>query len=366
MTEQEAMRLALELAELGAGNVNPNPLVGAVILKDGAVIGRGHHREFGGPHAEIFALREAGDDARGATLVVTLEPCCHHGKTPPCTDAIITAGIARVVTAHRDPSPSINGKGIEALRAAGIDVEEGLLAEEAATQNEIFLTYVTASRPFVQLKLACSLDGRIATRTGDSKWITGEAARMEAHRLRARFSSIAVGVETVISDDPQLTVRHVTGKDPIPVILDPAGRTPLAANAFRSAMHPVVVTASMPGAAEEQLAARGVRVWRIGTDENGRFDLARLLARLAETGIDSLLIEGGGETAAAFLEAGLIDKVSLFLAPMLIGGRDAIPALGGTGAERIADAWHLKNVSIAKLDHDVMLVGYPECPQSTI
>ena len=366
MTEQEAMRLALELAELGAGYVNPNPLVGAVILKDGEVIGRGHHREFGGPHAEVFALREAGDASRGATLVVTLEPCCHHGKTPPCTDAIITAGVARVVTAHRDPSPSVNGKGIATLRAAGIDVEEGLLAEEAATQNEIFLTYVTAGRPFVQLKLACSLDGRIATRTGDSKWITGEASRVEAHRLRTRFSSIAVGVETVIADDPQLTVRHVTGKDPIPVILDPAGRTPLDANVLRSTMHPIVVTASMPAATEEQLAAQGVRVWRIVADENGRFDLARLLARLAETGVDSLLIEGGGETAAAFLEAGLLDKVSLFLAPMLIGGREAIPALGGTGVDRIADAWRLEHLSMVKLDHDLMLVGYPERSQSTI
>lgn len=367
MTETEAMRLALSLAELGEGDVNPNPLVGAVVLRDGHVIGRGYHREFGGPHAEVFALGEAADSAAGATLVVTLEPCCCHGKTPPCTDSIIEADIRRVVVAQRDPSPDIAGKGIAALRAAGIEVIEGVLAVEAARQIEIFLTYVETRRPFVQLKLACSLDGRIATKTGDSKWISGGESRVEAHRLRRRFSSILVGVATVAADDPLLTVRHVVGKDPIPIILDPVGRIPTDARLLNRAPGPILVTSSMPMELEHALAARGATVWHLPATEDGsqyHFDLSALLDRLAEAGIDSVLIEGGGETAGAFLEAGLVDKVSMFIAPILIGGRDAVPAVGGAGVERIAEALRLQDVVVKQLDDDTMITGYLRIPDS--
>lgn len=359
VTETDAMRHAIALAEYGEGDVNPNPLVGAVVLRDGEVIGRGYHRAFGGPHAEVIALRDAGAGARGATLVVTLEPCCCHGKTPPCTDAILAAGISRVVVAQRDPSPEIAGKGIEILRAAGIEVEEGLLAEEASRQAEIFLTYVTRGRPFVQLKFASSLDGRIATRTGDAKWISGSASRVEAHRLRRRLSAILVGVGTVVADDPQLDVRHVVGKDPIPIVLDPSGRIPLDARVLRSSIDPIIVTATMPVDVEEALRSRGIHVWRMMIDDTGRFDLAELLDRLGTDGIDSVLVEGGGETAACFLSAGLVDKVSLFLAPILIGGRDAVAGIGGSGVDRVADAPRLHNVTIRRVDDDVLITGYP-------
>ncbi|MFC2099419.1 bifunctional diaminohydroxyphosphoribosylaminopyrimidine deaminase/5-amino-6-(5-phosphoribosylamino)uracil reductase RibD [Candidatus Bipolaricaulota bacterium] len=361
MTDVEAMRLAIALAELGEGDVNPNPLVGAVVLKDGHVVGRGYHHAFGGPHAEVLAIADADDDATGSTLVVTLEPCCCHGKTPPCTEAIIKAGIARVVVAQRDPSPRIAGNGIAALRSAGIEVVEGVLVAEAARQIEIFLTYVTTRRPFVQLKLACSLDGRIATKTGDSRWISGEASRVEGHRLRRRFASILVGVGTVVADDPSLSVRHVLGKDPIPIVLDPTGRIPADARLLNAEAHSIVVTSTLTSDAVNALTSRGASVWRIpfeSPSQPGRLDLPALLDRLAEEGIDSVLIEGGGETAAAFLEADLVDKVSLFIAPILIGGRGAVPAIGGDGIERIADAWRLTGISVTRLDEDTLITGY--------
>lgn len=356
MNDADGMRLALELARLGEGDVNPNPLVGAVLVRDGDVVGRGWHRRFGEPHAEVFALEEAGEAARGATLCVTLEPCCHHGKTPPCTDRIIAAGVARVVVAMRDPNPLVDGGGIERLRAAGIDVIEGVLSDEAARQNEIFLTFTRTGRPFVQLKIAASLDGRIATRAGDSKWISGPASRAEAHRLRRRFSSIAVGVSTVVADDPQLSVRHVVGRDPVPIVLDPAGRIPESARLLDRDPRPIVVTSTMPTGKEKALVARGTRVWRIPA-RGRRLDLPSLLDRLAEASIDSVLVEGGGETAAGFLEADVVDKVSFFVAPLVIGGREAIPSIAGDGAERIADALRLENVAVTRLDEDVYVVG---------
>lgn len=364
MNDADAMRLALELARLGEGDVSPNPLVGAVVLKDGEVIGRGYHRAFSGPHAEVFALHDAGDHARGATLVVSLEPCSHHGKTPPCTERIIDAGIARVVFAMQDPNPAVCGRGAARLREAGIDVTEGVLAEEAAGQNEIFVHYVTTGRPFVQLKLAISLDGRIATRTGDSKWISGEPSRAEAHRLRRRFSAVLVGVGTVLADDPALTVRHVRGRNPVPIVLDPTGRMPKSAKLLEAHDSPIIVTSSMSGEDESALRERGARVWRVPVEE-GRLDLPSLLRRLGKEEIDSVLVEGGAETAARFLEARLVNKVSLFIAPILIGGRDAVPALGGSGAGRIADALRLDDLTVARLGEDLYVTGYPARDRET-
>lgn len=358
MTDTKWMRLALDLAELGEGEVHPNPLVGAVVVREGRVVGRGYHRRFGGPHAEVFALDEAADAARGATLYVTLEPCCHHGKTPPCTDRIIATGIRRVVLAAGDPNPAVDGGGIRCLRAAGIEVTEGVLCEEAERQNEIFFAFARRRRPFVQLKLAISVDGRIATKTGDARWISSEASRIEAHRLRRRFMAIAVGVRTVLQDDPLLTVRHVVGPDPVPVVLDRIGRFPVSARLLRAHASPIVATASMPDTLGRELRSRGARVWRLAR-EDGRIDLGRLLERLAEEEVDSLLIEGGGETAAAFLDADAVDKVSLFIAPILIGGRGAVPAVGGPGAERIVDALHLERVAVTRVGDDILYTGYP-------
>ncbi len=358
MTDTDWMRLALELAEFGEGDVHPNPLVGAVVVKDGEAVGRGYHRRFGGPHAEIFALDEAAEASRDATLYVTLEPCCHHGKTPPCTERILASGVRRVVVAVRDPSPEVDGGGIACLRDAGIEVTEDVLREEAERQNEIFFTYARLRRPFVQLKLAVSVDGRIAAKTGDSHWISSEASRTEAHRLRRKFMSVVVGVQTVVNDDPLLTVRHVVGPDPVPVVLDRRGRFPPTARLLEAHPSPIVVTATMPEDLEAQLRSRGARVWRLPVGAGG-IDLPRLLADLFEDGIDSVLIEGGGETAAAFLNAGLVDKVSLFIAPILIGGRGAVSAVGGAGVERVADALRLDRVTVQWFGPDLLYTGYP-------
>ena len=358
--DERFMRMALDLARKGEGETNPNPLVGAIVVRNGEVVGQGYHHSFGGPHAEVFALNEAGDAARGATLYVTLEPCSHHGKTPPCTERIIEANIARVIIACRDPNPLVNGHGIERMRAAGIEVKEGVLEEEARRANEIFFKFITTGRPFVQLKLAESLDGKIATRTGDAKWISGADSRTEVHRLRRRFAAVLVGVETVIADDPRLTVRHVEGKNPLRIVLDGRGRIPLEATLLRGEEgSTIVVTATMEGEKEEALISLGTKVWRF-PEEGGCVDLSAFLQRLGEEKIDSLLVEGGGETAAAFLEADLIDKVAFFIAPILIGGRDAIPAIGGVGAESVAGGGHVHDIEIERIGEDLLVTGYPE------
>jgi diaminohydroxyphosphoribosylaminopyrimidine deaminase/5-amino-6-(5-phosphoribosylamino)uracil reductase len=352
------MHLALDLARQGEGWTRPNPIVGAVVVKDGEIIGKGYHHRFGGPHAEVFALEEAGEEARGATMYVTLEPCSHYGKTPPCADRIIKAGISRVVIACRDPNPLVNGRGIEKLRAAGIEVKEGVREQEAHKANEIFFKFITTGIPFVQLKLAMSLDGKIATRTRDSKWITGEEARKEVHRLRRKFASVLVGANTVIADDPHLTVRYVEGKNPVRIVLDGQGRIPLAATLLHEEGRTIVATATMPSEREKSLVSLGAEVWRIPGKE-GKVDLHQLLQRLGEEKLDSLLSEGGGETAAAFLEADLVDKVSFFIAPIIIGGRDAVPAISGAGVAQVADALRLRDTEVTKVGEDFLLTGYP-------
>ncbi|MCK5585946.1 bifunctional diaminohydroxyphosphoribosylaminopyrimidine deaminase/5-amino-6-(5-phosphoribosylamino)uracil reductase RibD, partial [Candidatus Bipolaricaulota bacterium] len=314
-------------------------------------------QRFGGPHAEIYALDEAGEASQGATLYVTLEPCCHHGKTPPCTDSIIQAGISKVVYAVDDPNPDINGKGAACLRENGVEVESGLLRALAEQQNEIFLTFACRGTPFVELKLAMSLDGKIATKTGDAKWISGEESRTQGHRLRVRYSAIAVGVQTVIQDDPSLNVRHVEGGEPVPIVLDSTGRILLSSKLLQAPSKAIIATCSMSEESEQQIQETGAQVWRL-LEENGRVSIPALLARMAEGQLDSLLIEGGGEIAAAFLEAGAVDKVSFFYAPILIGGREAVPGIGGSGVERVADAPRLKRVEVQRLGEDLYLTGY--------
>ncbi|MCK4411644.1 bifunctional diaminohydroxyphosphoribosylaminopyrimidine deaminase/5-amino-6-(5-phosphoribosylamino)uracil reductase RibD, partial [Candidatus Bipolaricaulota bacterium] len=246
MNDEYYMQIALDLARKGTGFVNPNPLVGAIIVKNGAIIGRGYHKTFGGPHAEVFALEQAAEEADGATMYVTLEPCCHQGKTPPCTRRIVAAGIRCVVVACRDPNPLVNGQGITSLQGAGVEVREGALRKEAQQVNEIFLRFITTGIPFTQLKLAMSLDGKIATKRGDSKWISGEQSREEVHRMRGRFASVLVGSNTVIVDDPRLTVRHVSGKNPIRIVLDQHGLIPITSRIFHSEERTIVVTGAMP------------------------------------------------------------------------------------------------------------------------
>ncbi len=354
MTDRDFMARALALSRAGEGAVNPNPLVGAVVVRDGHVVGEGFHERFGGPHAEVIALDRAGEKAKGATLYVTLEPCCHHGKTPPCTERIIAEGVQRVVMAMRDPNPSVCGKGVATLATAGIEVVEGVLKEEAARLNEVFETYITTGRPFVHLKLAVSLDGRIATRAGDSKWISGEASRVRAHELRRRHAAILVGAHTVRMDDPLLDVRHVRGPNPRPVVLDAGGVVPLSAKALDAARQPILVTGRLTDARARELAQWGIDVWSLETDASGRFDLSAMLRRLGTAGIDSVLVEGGGETAAAFLEAGLVDRITLFIAPKILGGTAAYPAVGGVGVARVADAIRLLDVITEWIDDDLL------------
>ncbi|MEA3356520.1 MAG: bifunctional diaminohydroxyphosphoribosylaminopyrimidine deaminase/5-amino-6-(5-phosphoribosylamino)uracil reductase RibD [Candidatus Bipolaricaulota bacterium] len=357
MSDERFMRVALELAEGGEGYVNPNPLVGAVVVKDEEIVGRGFHKLFGGPHAEVFAIEDAGTAADGATLYVTLEPCIHYGKTPPCTERIIEAGLSRVVIGCRDPNPLVNGKGIARLREAGIEVTEGVMESQARRINEIFFRFITGDRPFVQLKLAESLDGKIATHSGDSRWISSTASRREVHRLRRRFSSVLVGVNTVLADDPRLTVRHVAGPDPLRLVLDRNGDIPIGARLLHGRGRTIVVTAAMPMEKEQAIIGLGKDVWRMPSEAEW-IDLCRLLTRLKEKGIDSVLIEGGGETAEAFLRAGLVDKVSFFIAPIIIGGRTAVPAIGGQGIDRIHDAIQLQEVKIKGIGDDLMVTGY--------
>jgi len=357
MTDEAYMQRALELARLGEGAVNPNPIVGAVVVKDGVVVGEGYHAVFGGPHGEAAALEAAGEAAGGATLYVSLEPCNHHGKTPPCTDRVLASGITRIVVATRDPNPRVAGGGIERLREAGLEVVTGVLEPEAIRANEIYLHFVRTARPFVTLKLAVSLDGRIATRDRDSQWLTGEASRTEVHRLRRRNAAVLVGVGTVLDDDPRLTVRHVKGKNPLRVVLDRSGELPLTAAVLDGTARTILVVSTIDPQREEAIRARGAEVWRLPA-ETGQVDLDRLMERLASREIDSVLLEGGGETAASFLEAGWVNKVHWFIAPLLLGGRNAVPAIAGEGAASVAEGIRLVDTDVRRIGEDILVTGY--------
>lgn len=360
------MRRALELARQGEGYTRPNPLVGAVLVKGGRVIAEGHHARYGGPHAEAVALARAGEAARRADLYVNLEPCVDFPgkKTPSCTEAIIAAGVGRVVVACRDPNPHVAGKGIERLRAAGIEVVEGILAEEARELNEIFFHWITTGRPFVSLKLALSLDGRIATRTGDSRWITGPEARRRVHELRRRHAAVLVGINTALADDPRLTVREVPGPQPLRMVLDSQGRLPPSARILSGeGRTAVVTTAAMPQRVEAALRENGAAVWRLPA-RAGRVDIVALLAKLGEEGIDSLLVEGGGEVAWSFLSQGLVQKLYLFYGPLIIGGREAVPGVGGEGYARLSQVPRFRLHRVERVGEDLLVVAYPQVPGS--
>ncbi len=329
------MGRALRLAEQGIGRTSPNPMVGAVLVKDERVVGDGAHLRAGGPHAEAVALEMAGASARGATLYVTLEPCAHFGRTPPCADALVRAGVARVVAACSDPYREVAGRGLARLRAAGVAVRVGVREAEARGLNRAFLCAVTEGRPHVTLKAAMTLDGRIAAADGASRWITGEAARLEAHRLRFAADALLVGIGTVLADDPRLTVRHagLPPKEPLRVVADSRLRIPPEARIFRAGDPARVVVACVapaPAGPAAALRARGARVLELPGD-GGRVDLRALLAALRALDVIAVLAEGGAELGGALAEASLVDRVAFFVAPRLLGGRDAPGALGGRG-----------------------------------
>lgn len=352
------MQRALQLAERGRGLTSPNPLVGAVLVREGQVVGEGAHLRAGGPHAEIAALQAAGAGARGATLYVTLEPCAHEGRTGPCAPAVARAGVGRVVVALADPNPLVAGGGADLLRAAGIPVEVGVLAAEAEHQNQAWLMAMRRRRPHVTLKAAATLDGRLADVHGASRWITGEAARQHAHRLRAESDAVLVGVTTALRDDPALTVRLAEPwpREPYRVVLDTAARLGAQARVIHAGTPSraiVAVGAPAPPARVAALEATGARVLHCPTRE-GRVDAVALLDRLFELEVRTVLVEGGGETHAAFVEAGVVDRVALFLAPLLLGGREATGIVGGAGRDLKA-ALRLGRLTVTPVGDDVLI-----------
>jgi len=355
MTHEDYMRRAIELAKRGVGFTNPNPMVGAVIVKDGRIIGEGWHRRCGELHAERNAFAALTESAAGADIYVTLEPCCHYGRTPPCTEAIIEHGIRRVFIGSRDPNPLVAGKGAALLRGHGIEVTEDLIREECDEINPVFFKYITTKKPYVALKYAMTLDGKIATRTGESKWITGPEARSHVHELRGRYAAILAGIGTVLADDPMLNCRIDGAHQPLRIILDSTLRIPEASALVRSAKdYPLLVVCSAESEKADRLRQAGVRV-EVLPGENGRTDPAALMSLLGEEKIDSVLVEGGGEIHEAFLAAGLGDHVYAYIAPKLFGGRTARSPVGGSGIEHPAQCAMLENAKLTTLGSDLLL-----------
>ncbi|OPZ84199.1 MAG: Riboflavin biosynthesis protein RibD [Firmicutes bacterium ADurb.Bin419] len=361
-THDYYMGRAIELAKKGWGRTNPNPLVGAVIVKDDRVISEGFHEVVGCAHAEVAAFNNATEDVAGGTLYVNLEPCSHYGRTPPCAKAIIEAKIKKVVVAMIDPNPKVSGKGIQMLRSAGIEVEVGVLEEEAKKLNEIFINYVVNKKPFVILKAAMTLDGKIASVTGDSKWVTSEASRAYVHVVRDRVAAIMVGINTVLKDNPMLTTRlnGNVGNDPVRIVVDSKGIIPedskvLCANSKAGVI--LATTSNIPADKEMYLVGNGVKVVKAdGSD--GRVDLVKLMEELYKLEIDSILLEGGGTLNAEALNAGIVDKVMFFIAPKILGGKDALTPVEGSGINLMNDAVKIKDVSVSRFGEDILIEGY--------
>ncbi|WP_211326506.1 bifunctional diaminohydroxyphosphoribosylaminopyrimidine deaminase/5-amino-6-(5-phosphoribosylamino)uracil reductase RibD [Paenibacillus flagellatus] len=361
LNDEYYMRLALQMAEKATGQTGINPVVGCVVVKDGRIVGIGTHLQRGGPHAEVHALQMAGDEAAGATAYVTLEPCSHFGRTPPCADRLVAEKVGRVVVACTDPNPQVAGKGIEKLRSHGIRVDVGVLEAEARAQNEMFNKYIVTRLPFVTLKSATTLDGKIASKTGDSKWISGEASRASVHMLRHRHQAIMVGVDTVIADDPLLTARmDAPALQPVRLVVDSRLRIPLDARVVKDRESAKTIVLTTNQASIEQimrLNALGVEVIKCG--DGPRVDLRKAMAIVGEREIGSILLEGGGTLNGAMLEAGLVDKIVLFLAPKIVGGTDAPGAFAMAGFERMADAIALDRVTVERIGDDCCITGYP-------
>jgi len=358
------MEQALSLARLALGQVSPNPAVGAVVVKNGSIVGQGYTQQPGSYHAEVVALKKAGEAAKGGIMYVTLEPCCHYGRTPPCSQAIIAAGIAEVHFATRDANPLVSGRGQEELERAGIRVYVGEHEEEANEINEAYTKFITTGMPFVTVKYAMSLDGKIATRGGDSKWISSEEARHYTHNLRSTADAIVAGVNTILIDDPHLTARSCGGRggttknQPLRVIVGDIGRIPLTARVFNEPGKTLVALGrpARPGevAALAKVGAEVVELPSAG----GLVDLKKLLRYLAERSITSVLVEGGGILLGSLFDGGLVDKVVAFIAPIIIGGQEAKTAVAGRGVDRIADSLKLKRVSIVRFGQNLMVSGY--------
>ncbi len=356
MTDRDYMTRAIALARLGMGWTNPNPMVGAVIVKNGRIIGEGYHAKYGGFHAERNAVAALTESAEGATIYVTLEPCCHYGKTPPCTDAILESGISRVVIGSRDPNPRVAGKGAAVLRAAGLKVEEDFMRAECDALNPVFFHYITTGTPYVVMKYAMTADGKIATRTGASKWITGERAREEVQRMRHRYMGIMVGIGTVLADNPMLNVRLEGKKSPVRIICDTHLRIPLNNQICRTAKEYRTIVACGTGNPKKQtqMEAMGIEVVHC-PDEQGKVDLKQLMQYLGRQRIDSILLEGGGTLNDSALRAGIVGKIMVFIAPKLFGGKESRTPVAGIGVEMPAEAALLELRDIQRLGEDLLL-----------
>lgn len=357
--DRKYMARALQLALRGAGHTRPNPMVGAVLVKDGRIIGEGWHKQYGGPHAEVNAFASATEDPEGATLYVSLEPCSHYGKTPPCADLIIRKKVARVVAALEDPNPLVSGRAFRKLRANGIRVTVGVLAEEARHINDVFLTYVTRKRPFVLYKAAMSLDGKIACHTGESQWISSEKSREEVQRLRGILSGIMVGAGTVIADNPRLTCRMEEYENPARIIVDGKLRVPLESRIFHEPGRNIILTTSEASLEKKKaLENLGVELIEADSEEPGKVDLKSAMLALGIKGIDGILLEGGPTLAASALEAGIIDAVRFYIAQKIIGGREAPSPFAGTGAAHMNEVVPLTDAVYGTSGDDLWIQAY--------
>jgi len=350
------MRLTINLAKKGLGKTSPNPLVGAVVVKNDQIIGKGYHKRFGQPHAEVNALRACKDRAKNATLYVNLEPCCHYGKTPPCTEAIIKSGIRKVVCAMLDPNPQVNGKGIRTLREAGVKVELGILEGEAKKINEVYLKFITTGLPFVMLKLAQTLDGKIATKFGDSKWITQDDSRRFVHSLRSWVDAVLVGANTVKIDDPELTIHEAKGENPIRIILDSSGKISNNSKVIKENKKGKTILATTNEKIPEKLKDK-IEIWKIKKDEDGLIDLVKLLKKAGENQIASLLVEGGNKVFTSFLKEKLVDKIYYFLSPKILG--KGLDSFGDLGIRKISDTITLRDYEMKRFKNDLLIIGYP-------
>ena len=360
VVDAKQMKRALTLARRGIGKTSPNPAVGCVIVKNGTVIGEGWHKKAGTPHAEIHALEMAGDAAREADVYVTLEPCCHTGKTPPCSEALIKAGVRRVIAGMRDPNPQVNGGGLAALESAGIETSCGILEEECRAINLPFIKYVTTGTPYVTYKCAMTLDGNIATLTGESRWISCEKSRKQVHLMRAHMDAVMVGVDTIIADNPQLTVRHVRGKDPLRIIVDTRLRTPKSVTILNGelSVKTIIATTEIDTAVHRPYLEQGATIV-VCDEEDGRVSMSDLLQKLSIMGVQSILLEGGSRLAGSMLQLGMIDELVFFVAPKIIGSNGFSP-FNLQGITSMSHAIKLDFTDIRRIGTDVVITARPE------
>lgn len=356
MTDREYMKIALKLAEKGCGFVNPNPMVGAVIVKDNEIIGEGYHEAYGMLHAERNAIANCKKSPKGATIYVTLEPCCHYGKTPPCTEAIIKSGISKVIIGSSDPNPLVAGKGVEMLRKKGIEVIEGILKQECDELNKVFFHYIKTKTPYIVMKYAMTMDGKIATYTGKSKWITGEASRKKVHEDRHKYSGIMVGLGTVLLDDPMLNCRLGDSKNPIRIICDTNLKLPINCKIVNTAkdIPTIIATSEVDKDKHKVYLDKGCRII-VTPKKNNHIDLNKLMVLLGKENIDSILLEGGGTLNWSALNSGIVNKVQTYIAPKIFGGINAKSPVLGIGIDNPENSFYLKNTRIVKIDEDILI-----------